>query len=85
MELTEDLANMGMPGQVCFSTIRSFKGIEAPAVILVDAVVPTDESNSFFHKEDLYVACTRPTTRLAILAKSAEAARWFGERVCRPA
>lgn len=81
LALTEDLANIGMAGQVCFSTIRSFKGIEAPAVILVDARIPSDEPGSFFHKEDLYVACTRSTARLAILSENQEAARWFKHRV----
>jgi thymidine kinase len=80
LTLTEDLANIGVPGHVCFSTIRSFKGIEAPAVILVDAGIPSEEPSSAFRKEDLYVACTRPTARLAILAKSEEAVKWFMER-----
>lgn len=83
MSLTEDLSNMGMPGQVCFSTIRSFKGIEAPAVILVDAEIPSDEPDSYFHKQDLYVACTRPTARLAILAQTDEAGEWFKKRIAR--
>ena len=81
MSLTEDLSSMGMPGQVCFSTIRSFKGIEAPAVILVDAAIPSEEPESVFHREDLYVACTRPTARLAILCGSQEASKWFKERI----
>lgn len=83
MSLTDDLSNIGMPGQVCFSTIRSFKGIEAPAVILVDAGIPSDEPESAFHKEDLYVACTRPTARLAILATTNEAGDWFRDRIAR--
>jgi hypothetical protein len=83
MSLTEDLSSMGMPGQVCFSTIRSFKGIEAPAVILVDAGIPSDEPDSPFHMEDLYVACTRPTARLAILARTHEAGDWFRDRIAR--
>lgn len=83
MVLTEDLSNLGMPGQVCFSTIRSFKGIEAPAILLVDAEIPSDTPNSIFQREDLYVACTRPTARLAILSKTEEAAKWFTDRVRR--
>ncbi|QOL50239.1 nuclease-related domain-containing DEAD/DEAH box helicase [Massilia litorea] len=83
MSLTEDLSSMGLPGQVCFSTIRSFKGIEAPAVILVDAGIPVNGPGSTFYMEDLYVACTRPTARLAILSKTNEASEWFKDRIVR--
>ena len=85
MFLSEDLLNMGGVGQVCFSTIRSFKGIEAAAIILVDAGIPSAEPDSAFHMEDLYVACTRPTARLAVLTKSDEAREWFQTRIKRPA
>lgn len=79
LELSTDLDALGAPGKVYFSTIRSFKGIEAPAVILVDADVPRDGGASPFRREDLYVACTRPTARLAVLTQSEEAVRWFAE------
>jgi len=82
MALTEELASIGEPGQVCFSTIRSFKGIEAAAVILVDATIPSDVPGSF-QMEDLYVACTRPTARLAILSATEDATRWFKHRLAR--
>jgi hypothetical protein len=82
MALTEELASIGAQGQVCFSTIRSFKGIEAAAVILVDAAIPSDMPGSF-QMEDLYVACTRPTARLAILCATEEATRWFKDRLGR--
>ncbi len=58
-----------------FSTIRSFKGIEAAGVILVDAEVLG--ANQALAAEDLYVACTRPTGRLAVIATSDEGERWF--------
>lgn len=82
MALTEELANMGLPGQVCFSTIRSFKGIEAAAVILVDATIPSDVPGSF-QMADLYVACTRPTARLAVLCTAEETAAWFKDQLAR--
>ena len=84
MVLSEDLSNMGVAGQACFSTIRSFKGIEAPAIILVDAGIPSVEPGAAFHMEDLYVACTRPTARIAILTRSDEAKAWFQARIKRP-
>lgn len=80
MTLTEEIASMGSPGQVCFSTIRSFKGIEAAAVILVDATVPSNVAGNF-QMEDLYVACTRPTARLAVLCATEETAAWFKGRL----
>jgi hypothetical protein len=77
LELSEDLADMGRPGKVYFSTIRSFKGIESAAIILVDAEVPSAAHDSAFRAEDLYVACTRPTSRMAILSRSQEAVSWL--------
>jgi len=81
LTLTENLDDMGTPGMVYFSTIRSFKGIESPAIILVDADIPSDGEKSVFRFEDLYVACTRPTARMAILAKNPEAFRWFQAKI----
>ena len=81
LTLTENLDEMGAPGMVYFSTVRSFKGIEAPAIILIDADVPSDGEKSVFRFEDLYVACTRPTARMAILSKSPEAFRWFQGKI----
>lgn len=78
MALTEDLSNMGLPGQICFSTIRSFKGIEAASIILVDAPSPSDGPGTF-QMEDLYFACTRPTARLAILCATERATGWYEE------
>lgn len=79
LALSTDLDALGKPGVVYYSTIRSFKGIEASAVILIDADIPRDVEASPFRREDLYVACTRPTARLAVLTHSDEAARWFTE------
>lgn len=85
MVLSEDLSNIGAAGQICFSTIRSFKGIEASAIILVDAGIPSAAPDAAFHMEDLYVACTRPTARLAILTITDEARAWFQARIKLPA
>ena len=76
LELTEDIGKLGEPGFVFYSTIKSFKGLEARHVILLHAELP-DRAQAFTF-EDLYVACTRATGRLAILVASDEASRWFG-------
>lgn len=83
LTLTENLDEMGRSGMVYFSTIRSFKGIEAPAIILIDADIPSDHDRSAFRYEDLYVACTRPTARIAILTKNTEAYEWFNSKLNR--
>jgi superfamily I DNA and RNA helicase len=79
LELSEELVDMGRSGKVYFSTIRSFKGIESPAIILIDADIPSDAHGSAFRMEDLYVACTRPTARLAIISSNASAVEWFSQ------
>jgi len=75
LELTEDISKLGQRGFVYFSTIRSFKGLEARHVILLHAEIP--DKSVAFAAEDLYVACTRATGRLNILVSSEEAANWF--------
>jgi hypothetical protein len=79
LQLTEDLSNLGKPGYVVFSTVKSFKGLEARNVVLVHADMPN--RTGAFAAEDLYVACTRATGRLAIVTASDEAARWYAERI----
>jgi hypothetical protein len=81
LQLTEDLANLGKRGFVLFSTVKSFKGLEAQFVVLVHADIPN--LSDAFAAEDLYVACTRATGRFAIVTASDESARWFTERVSR--
>lgn len=80
LSLTENLDNFGKKGFVYFSTVRSFKGIEASVVILVDVDIPSDHERSAFRNQDLYVACTRPTARLAILTTGVDTDKWFRER-----
>ncbi len=77
--LTEDLSNLGKPGYVVFSTVKSFKGLEARNIVLVHADLPN--RTEAFGAEDLYVACTRTTGRLAFVTSTDEAARWYAERV----
>ncbi|MFO1191280.1 MAG: NERD domain-containing protein [Rhodoferax sp.] len=75
LRLSIDLNDLGKPGVIYFSTIRSFKGLEAKVVVLLHADIP-GRSPSFMH-EDLYVACTRATSRLVILAATQQAKDWF--------
>jgi len=51
------------------STIKSFKGLEADCIILVD-IPDYDSESSYFGSEDLYVALTRAKHRLVILPSS---------------
>lgn len=66
LRLSTDIKDLGKEGMVFFSTIKSFKGIEAASVIIVDLGIPGD--HVAFTEDDLYVACTRATTRLALLS-----------------
>lgn len=75
LRLSTEIDELGAAGVVQFSTIKSFKGIEATSVILVDGLTPA--AGSSFQPEDLYVACTRATARLAILSLSKDAVRYF--------
>jgi hypothetical protein len=75
LRLSTDIKDLGTKDTVYFSTIKSFKGIEAAAVIVVDTLVPG--SSKAFGLEDLYVACTRPTTRLALLTSKKDVAEHF--------
>lgn len=79
LQLTEDLALLGKPGFVFFSTIRSFKGLEARDIVLLHADVPG--RSPALGAEELYVACTRAKGRLAIMASSEEAWRWYSGKV----
>lgn len=79
LQLTEDLSLLGQKGYVFFSTIKSFKGLEARDVVLLHADLPG--RSAALTPEDLYVACTRATGRLAIVTSSNEAASWFGREL----
>jgi hypothetical protein len=66
LRLSEDIKDLGAKDTVYFSTIRSFKGLEASVVIVVDLDIAGERPS--FSEEDLYVASTRATTRLAMLS-----------------
>lgn len=70
LHLSEDVKDLGTKDAVVFSTIKSFKGIEASVVIVVDLEIPGEKAA--FTDEDLYVACTRAATRLAFISSRQE-------------
>lgn len=81
--LTEALDEIDSPRKAYFSTIKSFKGIEADGVVLIDAVSP-EQGMKFFSMEDLYVGCTRGRTRLAILVSDDDSLTFFKKRLSQP-
>lgn len=74
--LSTELSDLHVKGTAYFSTIKSFKGIEADCIIVVDADDPK-RGNPAFTMEDLYVACTRAKTRLAILVHDEAVAAFY--------
>ena len=75
LNLTDDISKLGEPGFVFFSTIKSFKGLEARHIIFVHA--DKSERNPALTEEDLYVAFTRATARLDIITSNKEAESWL--------
>ncbi|OLO07441.1 hypothetical protein BTW08_11725 [Salinicola sp. MH3R3-1] len=75
LRLSTEISDLGEDGTVFFSTIKSFKGIEARAIIVVDAGIP--DEHIAFSKEDLYVATTRATTRLALITSRKDVAAYY--------
>ena len=63
--ITENLKEWQSDKGILFSTIRSFKGLEADAVIVVD--VPQPESVPHFSVADFYVATSRAKHLLVVL------------------
>ena len=61
-DLNEWRANLG----AMFATIRSFKGLEADAIIITDVSNP--ESDAYFSIAYFYVGCSRAMHMLVILA-----------------
>jgi superfamily I DNA/RNA helicase len=66
VNLTTNFYHWRANNGVLFSTIRSFKGLEADAIIVTD--VPNPESDAYFSTADFYVGCSRAKHLLAILA-----------------
>ena len=55
------------PGKISFNSISKFKGLESPCVVLLDL----EQLSSWKNRDDLlYVALTRATDRLVILANN---------------
>lgn len=75
LRLSRYISDLGKADTVVFSTIKSFKGIEASVIILVDASIP--DEHIAFTKEDLYVATTRATTRLAIISSEKNVVEYY--------
>lgn len=79
LEITEEIDKLGVSGYVFFSTIKAFKGIEAENVILIHADIPG--RIAALEEEDLYVACSRATGRLAIVTQTDDAFNWFSRKI----
>jgi hypothetical protein len=67
LHLVEEPSRWDESGAILFSTIKSFKGIEADGVVVIDVEDPSD--SVAMKTEDLYVACTRPVARLVLITK----------------
>jgi hypothetical protein len=67
--LTTDPLKWQQGEGMLFATIRSFKGLEADAVLMVDVVAP--DSLPHFSQADFYVGCSRAKHLLATLAMAA--------------
>jgi nuclease-like protein/type III restriction/modification enzyme restriction subunit len=65
LSITDDIDKWRENKGVLFSTVKSFKGLEADAVILID--VPEEIDSSFFKAADHYVACSRAKHLLVVL------------------
>jgi hypothetical protein len=79
LHLVTEVEDWARSGNVLFSTVRGFKGLEADAVIVIDMEVPTE--HGLVQLDDLYVASTRPRTRLALLTRSRSANEWLLSRI----
>ena len=66
-KLTMETSEWRQGEGILFSTIRSFKGLEADIVLLVDVVEPG--SVDHFSSSDFYVACSRAKHVLKILSE----------------
>jgi len=67
IKITEDIGAWREDKGVLFSTVKSFKGLEADAVIIID--VPEQADSTFFKQSDYYVACSRAKHLLVVMHK----------------
>ena len=70
LEIAESIETWSAGNNILFSTIKSFKGMEADIVIVVDAPLP--DASVAFTKHDFYVACTRAKEHLCFLTTEPE-------------
>lgn len=77
LKLSQNIEDLGNKNTVFFSTIKSFKGLEGSAVIVVDTAIP--DENIALPREDFYVACTRATTRLALVSSNKHTEQYLRE------
>lgn len=70
--ILEDLDCWRADQGIFYSTIRSFKGLEADAVVILE--IPEKEASPHFTTTDLYVACSRAKHLLAVLPQTERAA-----------
>ena len=67
IKINEDIDAWREDKGVLFSTVKSFKGLEADAVLLID--IPEEEDTGFFKQSDYYVACSRAKHLLVVIHK----------------
>ncbi len=75
--ITEDIDEWQAGDAILFTTIRSFKGLEADAVILADIRYP--DNLPHFTEADLYVACSRAKHLLTVLAADEHVLPYFAD------
>ena len=68
IKVIEDIDAWREDKGVFFSTVKSFKGLEADAIILID--VPGEEDSTLFKQADYYVACSRAKHLLVVIHKA---------------
>lgn len=71
VKITSKLENWEKGQGILYSSIRSFKGLEADAVIMID--IPEPDSIPHFGRSDFYVGCSRAKHLLVVLANSPSA------------
>ena len=79
--LVNDVKEWQQGKGVWYSTIRSFKGLEADVLVLIDL---EDFQEGFFERYDLFVACSRARHRLIAYTKSQQVLELMKDRSAVP-
>ncbi len=66
LPITQNLDHWKAGKGILYASIRSFKGLEADAVVMID--VPEPDSIPHFGRTDFYVGCSRAKHLLVVLA-----------------